>query len=159
MLSREDEIWNRATVVMSSASLTRRILLSLALIVCLCSCEQTYTIDVLAPTAGRVRFQEVGGAWREATLTQQQILLVSSWMGAHQAEWHALMETPPLGTFSIELDSSDGRKQTMQAFVQPSGDGAVYAYGFQAPQRYPLKRWVSGRDIQELRAAAGIAAP
>lgn len=141
--------------------LTSRVLLNLTLVVCLSGCERGYTIDVPAAAAGHVTFRGDSGVWREAVLTQQQIARVSNWTEAHQAEWRSLMETPPLGTFSIELDSSGGRKYMMQVFVRPSGGGAVYAYGYdyRQKQHYPLERWVSDKDIQELRAAAGIAAP
>lgn len=137
-----------------------RVFLSLTLLASLSSCERGYTIDVPPATVGHVSFRGDGGAWRDANLTQQQVLLISDWMKAHQAEWHSLMETPPPGTFRLELEASSGRKYTMQVFVQPSGGGTVYAYGYdyRADQHYPLKRRVSDSDIQELRAAAGIAA-
>lgn len=59
--------------------LMSRVFLSLTLLASLSSCERGYTIDVPAASVGRVSFRGDGGAWRDANLTQQQVVRV--WRG------------------------------------------------------------------------------
>lgn len=120
-------------------------------------CDREHKIDFPPAAAGHVSVKGKDGAWQEVALTKEQLLQLSSWVNGRRDGWRELVVTPPLPTFSIGLEASDGRKYTIQVFVRATGGGTAYAYG--AAPELPLSHGMSDEDIVELRARVGVVAP
>jgi hypothetical protein len=133
-----------------------RFIVGLTAVAGLVGCDGEHTIDVPPGATGHASVRDKDGRWQEVALTQAQLLKVSRWMDAHRAGWRALTETPPLSTFSITLESADGRKYAIQLFVQTTSSGAAYMYAYEPKPELPLKHSLSGEEIRELRTALGM---
>ncbi|MGN8064306.1 hypothetical protein ACTJK4_21830 [Ralstonia sp. 22111] len=133
-----------------------RFVVAVAFVLAVVGCDQADDIHFAPVVTVQADVKDDDGHWHRMSLTPKQTSLLSSWLENHREGWRALMETPPLATFSFSVETTDRHRYMFQVFVRPQGDGVAYVWD---GEKVPLEHRLSVDDVRILREGAGVAAP